>query len=66
MCLICVELSKNKLTSIEARRNLGEFIHTIDEKHAKKVWQAIWDKEDEEREINDIHWYEDDQFGDTD
>tara|TARA_R100000234_G_C4988797_1_gene174530 strand:- start:977 stop:1177 length:201 start_codon:yes stop_codon:yes gene_type:complete len=66
MCLICVELSKNKLTSIEARRNLGEFIHTIDEKHAKEVWQAIWDKEDEERETNNIHWYEDNQFGDTD
>ena len=66
MCLICVELSKNKLTSIEAKKNLGEFIHTIEEEHVKEVWQAIWDKEDEEREINDIHWYEDDQFGDTD
>ena len=66
MCLICVELSKNKLTSFEARKNLSEFINTIEEEHVEEVWQAIWDKEDEERAVDNIHWYEDDKFGDTD
>ena len=66
MCLICVELSKNKLTSMEARRNLSEFVHTLEQEHIEEVWQAIWDKEDEERGLDNIHWYEDDKFGDTD
>ncbi len=51
---------------MEARRNLGEFVHTIDQKHIEEIWQAIWDKEDEERGVDKIHWYEDDKFGDTD
>ena len=47
MCLICVELSKNKLTPIEARRNLGEMIHVVDKDHRLDVLRAIWKKEDE-------------------
>lgn len=63
MCLICVELSKNKLTSIEARRNLGEFLHILKKEHLEEVWQAIWDKEDEEK---DTFWVDDEKYGDTD
>ena len=48
MCLICVELSKNKLTPIEARRNLGEWVHVIEEEHRIEVLREIWKKEDEE------------------
>ena len=47
MCLICVELSKNKLTPIEARRNLGEMINVVDKDHRLDVLRAIWEKEDE-------------------
>ena len=50
MCLICVELKKDNLTSIEARRNLGEMSATIDEDHRLEVFRRIWDKEDEENE----------------
>ena len=48
MCLICVELSKNKLTPIEARRNLGEWVNVIEEEHRIEVLREIWKKEDEE------------------
>ena len=48
MCIICVELQKNKLTSLEARSNLREMGFTIKEDHRMEVLQLIWDKEDEE------------------
>jgi hypothetical protein len=48
MCLICVELKKNSLTSIEARQNLKEMRETIEEDHKLEVLRRIWDKEDEE------------------
>ena len=53
MCIICVELSKNKLTPREARRNLGEMIHVIDEEHRLEVLRNIWKAEDEEDQKND-------------
>jgi len=55
MCLICVELKKNSLTSIEARQNLKEMHETIEEDHRLEVLQQIWDKEDEE-------WEEDEEW----
>jgi antitoxin component of MazEF toxin-antitoxin module len=48
MCLICVELANNKLTSIEARRNLKEVAETLERSHIEDVLQSIWSKEDEE------------------
>jgi DNA polymerase IIIc chi subunit len=62
MCLICVELSMDRLTSKEARKNLEELIHTLDEEHIKEVYRAIWDKEDEDY----INWYNQERYGDTD
>lgn len=53
MCLICVELTKDKLTPLEARRNLGEMIHVIKEDHRIEVLQAIWKKEDELDRLNE-------------
>ncbi len=50
MCLICVELTKNKLTSLEARRNLGEMSTTIKKDHMQDILKLIWEKEDEEYE----------------
>ena len=48
MCLICIELKKDSLTSFEARRNLKEMRETIEEDHKLEVLRNIWDKEDEE------------------
>ena len=39
MCIICVELQKNKLTSFEARSNLREIGPTIQEDHRMEVLQ---------------------------
>tara|TARA_B100000287_G_scaffold260647_1_gene245169 strand:+ start:339 stop:527 length:189 start_codon:yes stop_codon:yes gene_type:complete len=62
MCLICAELKQDKLTAIEARRNLGELYSTMDKNHVHEVLKMIWDKEDEEY----VHWYEDSKYGDSD
>ena len=50
MCLICAELTKNKLTSAEARRNLGEMRAGLKKDHILEVLKLIWQKEDEEDE----------------
>ena len=63
MCLICVELSKNKLTPLEARRNLGEMMHVIEEEHRMEVLRNIWKAEEEEEYLN---WEEQEKYGDTD
>jgi len=48
MCLICVDLVKNKLTVAEARSNLEETWTTLDGDHVYEILQLIWQKEDEE------------------
>jgi TRAP-type uncharacterized transport system substrate-binding protein len=50
MCLICIELQKNKLSSIEARRNLAEMHHDLDKDHILKTLKLIWEKEDREQQ----------------
>ena len=50
MCLICVEIQKNKLTSLDARRNLSEVRTGLTKAHTLKVLKLIWKKEDEEQE----------------
>ena len=62
MCLICTELKKDKLTSLEARRNLGELYTNMEKDHIHEVLKLIWNKEDEEY----IHFYENNKYGDTD
>lgn len=64
MCLICTELSKNKLTSIEARSNLGEMCTDMDKEHILEVLKLIWKKEDEEGETEEELWWLD--IGDSD
>ena len=54
MCLICVELAKDKLTPLEARRNLGEMMHVVEEGHRIEVLQAIWKKEEELSKLDDL------------
>ncbi len=62
MCLICAELASGRLSSLEARRNLGEMIHVIEPEHRLEVLQAIWDREDEDY----MNWYDQQRYGDTD
>lgn len=54
MCLICVDLQKDKLTSKEARRNLGETYKSLGKSHTLEVLKLIWDKEDEEKDPEDL------------
>ena len=51
MCIICVDMQKNKLTHEEARRNLGEIHETLDKAHVLEVIKLIWKKQDEEDEM---------------
>jgi len=62
MCLICVDLQKDKITSKEARSNLNELHSTMEKDHVYKVLQLIWRKEDDEY----AEEYNFDNYGDTD
>ncbi len=48
MCIICVDLEKNRLTPWEAKRNLGEMVETIGQEHAieveNKISEAIYNE----------------------
>ena len=43
MCIICVELDKNKLTPWEARKNLTEMVEKIGDEHVREVENKISD-----------------------
>jgi len=51
MCIICVDLQKDKLTWKEARKNLVEFRTKLRKDHILEVLKIIWEKEDEEKVI---------------
>jgi len=51
MCMICVDMQKNKLTHEEARKNLSEIHKSLDKDHVLEVIKLIWKKQDEEDEI---------------
>ena len=63
MCLICVELTNDKLSSKEARNNVSEMRTSIPEEHVSEVLKLIWKKEDDEYSI-EYGWNE--EYGDTD
>ena len=48
MCIICIEMDKNKLTPWEAKRNLSEMVEKIGQKHAieveNKISEAIYEQ----------------------
>jgi hypothetical protein len=50
MCIICVDLQKDKLTWREARRNLGEVHTKLEKDHILEILKLIWEKEDENNE----------------
>jgi len=56
MCVICVDLRKDKLSSFEARQNLGEMHTVMSREHIHEVLQLIWKKEDDEYAE---HFYDD-------
>jgi len=49
MCLICVEMDKQRLSFQEAWRNFREMKTNLEDKHKKEVRQKIIDKMVEER-----------------
>ena len=52
MCIICVDLVKDKLTPLEARNNLGEMRNSIEKEHRLEVLKLIWKKEEEQEYYN--------------
>ena len=44
MCIICVQLDKETLTTREAWRNLNEMKASMDEEHTMEVMDKLWDK----------------------
>ena len=48
MCLICVDLEKDKMTWKEARQILSETYTQIPKEHTLEILKLIWKKEDEE------------------
>jgi len=53
MCIICVDLTKDRLTPLEARNNLGEMRDSIEKDHRLEVLKLIWKKEEEEEYYNE-------------
>lgn len=41
MCLICIEFEKQRMTTGEARRALGEMIDDLDAEHVEEVEQML-------------------------
>jgi len=48
MCLICADIAKGNMNSLEARRNLGEIHSSMKKEHILEVLRKIWELEDEE------------------
>ena len=44
MCIICVQLDKEVLTTREAWRNLSEMKESVGEEHTQEVVDKIWDR----------------------
>ena len=44
MCIICVDLQREKLTTFEAVRNLREVKKALGKEHAKEVAKKIYEK----------------------
>ena len=49
MCLICVDIIKEKLTSSEAFKNLWELMEDMDKEHVEEVVEKIINLEQKER-----------------
>ena len=54
MCIICIEIEKDKLKFKEAIRNLREMYQTIDYDHIDDVTKKVLDLELKERKTKNI------------
>jgi hypothetical protein len=45
MCIICIDFDRQRLTTREARRALGEMTDTIGERHAREIEQKLAEAE---------------------
>ena len=48
MCIVCIELTRGRLSSREAIKNLGEMVEIIDSDHLKEVESRIIERISEE------------------
>ena len=62
MCIICVDIEKNKLTSLEARRNMREIASILPDEHKIELLRRIWDKEEEERRESHLRPEEEEEY----
>lgn len=53
MCMICVEFQKQRMTTGEARRALGEMIDELDDAHVDEIEEMIADAEDNDSRNGD-------------
>ena len=44
MCIICIDLEKEKLTTREAWRNLNEMQHSMEIDHIQEVIDKLWNR----------------------
>lgn len=54
MCMICIEFQKQRMTTAEARRALGEMVEQLDADHVDEVEQMLEeaDKDDGDQDDN--------------
>jgi len=48
MCIICIDIAKKKINSMEAIRNLFEMAEDMEDEHIQEVLHHIEDLEEEE------------------
>tara|TARA_R110000824_G_C14768535_1_gene630630 strand:+ start:297 stop:467 length:171 start_codon:yes stop_codon:yes gene_type:complete len=53
MCIICLEIDKNRLTFLEAARNASEMWGSLDRYHRDDVTKKLIELEKREREENE-------------
>jgi len=57
MCMICIDLEKQKLSTREAFKNLNEMYESLGREHAQEVIEKLWDRlhsrmEDDDKELD--------------
>ena len=53
MCLICVDLQRERMTVLDAKRAYREMVVDMDPEHAREVKELIAAKEKEDQEAKD-------------
>lgn len=57
MCIICIDLERERLSTQEAFRNLNEMYDSLEEEHIKEVVEKLFDRlhsrmNDEDKELD--------------